>query len=317
LKKITFALIVILVILLLPPASAQGEIKSTVIQVYPEGYVKVTEIIQADNYTIGTLVDLLAGNVTALTVLDERGNPLTFQQNGSKLAIYYGENVSLINVTYYTNELTSKEGSVWTLSYSFNHPVKIILPPGSVVVDLSTVPLEIGESYIVLPPGNQSISYVLSIPTESETSTTSSETTTTPTTRGGNVSTPQKTSPRGTLTGNEGSTGKNSSVYYLLGSLAVVIGLGLTLLYSRGAKNGELPSREELERRMNEAGLNDDERRVLEYVYDRGGRARQSEVRNALGIPKTTAWRMFQRLEKRGLIRVYKKGKENWVELRL
>ena len=68
---------------------------------------------------------------------------------------------------------------------------------------------------------------------------------------------------------------------------------------------------------MNEAGLNDDERRVLEYVYDRGGRARQSEVRNALGIPKTTAWRMFQRLEKRGLIRVYKKGKENWVELRL
>ena len=61
--------------------------------------------------------------------------------------------------------------------------------------------------------------------------------------------------------------------------------------------------------------LNDDERGALLYLIENGGKAPQSKVRSALGIPKTTAWRMFKRLEERGLVRVYKLGRENWVEL--
>lgn len=61
--------------------------------------------------------------------------------------------------------------------------------------------------------------------------------------------------------------------------------------------------------------LNDDERGALIYLAENGGKAPQSKVRDALGLPKTTAWRMFKRLEERGLVRVYKLGRENWVEL--
>ncbi|MDK2983308.1 MAG: hypothetical protein PWP19_786 [Thermococcaceae archaeon] len=61
--------------------------------------------------------------------------------------------------------------------------------------------------------------------------------------------------------------------------------------------------------------LSRDEMRVLLYLYDRGGKAPQAEMKKMLNIPKTTAWRMFKRLEERGLIRIYKKRRENWVEL--
>ncbi|WP_054841657.1 helix-turn-helix transcriptional regulator [Thermococcus peptonophilus] len=62
--------------------------------------------------------------------------------------------------------------------------------------------------------------------------------------------------------------------------------------------------------------LSTDEVRALLYLYDRGGgKAPQAEIKKVLRIPTTTAWRMFKRLEEMGLVRIYKKRRENWVEL--
>ncbi len=108
--------------------------------------------------------------------------------------------------------------------------------------------------------------------------------------------------------------------------MLVAVAVGGALWYFKGKTGGnensddttniaQKISREDLEKKLNSMNLNDEEKKALLYIYDRGGRARQSDVRNELGIPKTTAWRMFQRLEKQGLVRVYKKGRENWVEL--
>jgi uncharacterized membrane protein len=41
------------------------------------------------------------------------------------------------------------------------------------------------------------------------------------------------------------------------------------------------------------------------------------EIREALGLPKTTAWRLVRRLEKKGLVVVRKVGNQNVVELRV
>ncbi|WP_367883736.1 helix-turn-helix transcriptional regulator [Thermococcus peptonophilus] len=85
----------------------------------------------------------------------------------------------------------------------------------------------------------------------------------------------------------------------------------------RKTRKREGLTREEFEKRLRKLELSDEERKVLLYLYDHGRRASQAEVREALGIPKTTAWRMFQRLEKRGgLVKILKGKKENWVELR-
>jgi uncharacterized membrane protein len=51
-------------------------------------------------------------------------------------------------------------------------------------------------------------------------------------------------------------------------------------------------------------------------LRSKGGRALEAEIREALGLPKTTAWRLVRRLEKKGLVVVRKVGSQNVVEIR-
>ncbi|NJE48624.1 MarR family transcriptional regulator [Thermococcus sp. 9N3] len=181
-----------------------------------------------------------------------------------------------------------------------------------------------------MPPGNQSVSYILPLPTTttSPPSTTTTSTTTTPisntqSTTSSTVSTaststspatiPESTSPQ--EPGTSAASG-GRDLFPILGILAV-IGIPAVAYWAKKRGNpGNLPlSREEFKEKLEAMGLTDEEINALLYVYDQGGRAKQADVRKALGIPKTTAWRMFKRLEEKGLVRVYKRGKENWVEL--
>ena len=108
----------------------------------------------------------------------------------------------------------------------------------------------------------------------------------------------------------------------LLGSL-VPLGLAENMNATRKGDSSILPgvnttnlTGEEFEAKLANLDLNDDERRALLYLFDRGGKASQAEVREAVGLPKTTAWRMFKRLERKGLVKILRGKKENWVELR-
>ena len=304
-------LLLMLITLTLPIVSAQGTLKSVNMTVYETGYVKVTEVFVPLNVSVVVSVPLLTDDVAGIFVTDSKGNPLPFEQNGSRVDVYFTGNVSEIVVTYFTAALTSKKGDVWTLRYSSKVPVTIHFPRGVIIVDLSDVPLSITENSITMPPGNQSISYTLPAPspspTPSPTSTTSTQTNSTP---GPSPSPP--TSPTGTGTG----TPSEGNWYYALVLLAVPVVAGALYYLRRRGPSKEMPvGRDEYAKRLEELGLNDDEIKALLYVYDRGGKTKQADVRKALGIPKTTAWRMFKRLEEKGLVRVYKRGKENWVEL--
>lgn len=53
------------------------------------------------------------------------------------------------------------------------------------------------------------------------------------------------------------------------------------------------------------------------YILEQGGRVRQADIRNDLGIPRTTTWRILKRLEKNGLVRLLKINNETHVELRV
>lgn len=309
-KKVILVLFASL--LLIPSIAKAQEVISLQVTVDPTGYVRVDELVALDNYSVINTVPLLSDRIDALTVLDENGEPIFYNINGSSLEII--GNATLANITYYTASITSKLGEVWTVALSSDVPVKIVLPEGAIIVDLSDVPVEITDEYLVMPPGNISVSYVLPLLAETETSTetqTSSIVTT-------------STGESSTAPGKEGGLGFAWIAALLI---LVVVGAG-ALWHIKGRENNaetteeassvmQKISREELEKKLDSMNLNDEEKKALLYIYDRGGVARQSDVRNELGIPKTTAWRMFQRLEKQGLVRVYKKGRENWVELTL
>ena len=55
-----------------------------------------------------------------------------------------------------------------------------------------------------------------------------------------------------------------------------------------------------------EVELSDTDKLVLAKLRELGGKALQSELIRATGLPKTTLWRAVRRLEKLGLVKVYK-----------
>ena len=307
-RKVLSALL--LLSLFIPLSAAQYTVESTELVVYPDGYVRVVQVVRPDDYTVAVTLPLLNESPEGIMVVDEDGSPLPYEIVNSTLAVYF-ENASLVKVTYYTSALTSKEGSVWRIKLSSDTPVTFHLPDNAVVVKLSTVPLMVEKNHIVMPAGNVSISYVIEKFAGED-----------PAYAG------DLPGDGGDVGGEAGSPGTSASggsgtgwPLYLLPALGLAFaGAGYSVMAKRKRKSGEkdapLPmTREEYRRKLEEGDLTGDEIRVLLYIYDRGGRTTQAEVKKMLNIPKTTAWRMFKRLEERGLIRVYKKRRENWVEL--
>ncbi|NJE06138.1 winged helix-turn-helix transcriptional regulator [Thermococcus sp. M36] len=313
--KARVALVLLIVLTFVSSAEGQYAVESLGLTVYADGYVRIDQIIRPDNYTVGVSIPLLASNVEGLVVIDGNENPLPYEMNGTKLIVYF-ENATSIKITYYTPDLTSKNGAIWSVRFSSEVPVKITFPENAVIVDLTDIPIKINGNSLVMPAGNQSVSYVIQYrpgetaapPTTTPESGTLSQTTT----QNGTGTAPEVP---GTETPTEGSQGGA-----LIGAAAVIVLAVAGFVYFRTkGKETQSPgiSREDFERRLREYELTKDEEKALLYLFDRGGKAKQSEVREMLGIPKTTAWRMFQRLEKQGLVRVYKKKRENWVELKL
>ncbi|WP_054841491.1 hypothetical protein [Thermococcus peptonophilus] len=115
------ALVLFASLLLIPSIVTAQEIISLQLTVDPTGYVRVDELVALDNYSvINSIPPLLSDKIDALTVLDENGEPLFYNINGTSLEIV--GNATLANITYYTASITSKSGEVWTVSLTSDVP---------------------------------------------------------------------------------------------------------------------------------------------------------------------------------------------------
>ncbi|USH00152.1 MarR family transcriptional regulator [Thermococcus argininiproducens] len=288
---------ILLLFLFLPLTLAQYTTETLELTIYEDGYVKVAQIITPEEYTVMVDVPLMGKNIKGLMVRNENNDPLLYKLNNSLLSIYF-ENASTIMVIYYTPDLTSKKGALWSVNLTSDVPITINFPENAVIVGLNTVPLKINKNKLTMPPGNISISYII----ESDFPLTASYS-----------EIPNSPSPPSSQQGTRW-------YLYTIPLFAILVLGGYLLFKKRSPKSAKkivpLPlTREEFQKKIEEMDLSRDEIRVLLYLYDRGGKAPQAEIKDVLRIPKTTAWRMFKRLEEKGLIRIYKKKRENWVEL--
>jgi len=275
-RRLRWAALVFALLLLASPVLAQETVK---LFVYEDGYVKVEISIVPDNYTEPLIVPVTE-HAQDIIVEDAQGNPIDFQEANGSLLIYPGS-AELVKISYYTPDLTSKRGIVWTVNFSSEVPFEVVLPHGAVIVDLSDIPLMINGTSITMPPGSQSVSYVIENP---------------PT----------------------GKNQKSGALNVILAAGGAVLVAGAVLIWRRkrsGNDGGETKA-DPIEEALESGGLREEEKLALRYLLEHGGRASQAEIRDALGIPKTTAWRMFRRLEEKGLVRIVRGRKENWVELR-
>jgi uncharacterized membrane protein len=63
--------------------------------------------------------------------------------------------------------------------------------------------------------------------------------------------------------------------------------------------------------------LRDEDKAVIQFIADKGGRAFESEIRERFpDIPRTSLWRLVKRLEKMEVVKVRRIGLENQVELK-
>lgn len=265
-----------LILIIFPWVNAEFTVSNLELVVYRDGYVKVEYQIIPEEYVTQITVPLLGKDYENLFVVDENDDPLNFEVNGNEVIIYVGD-AQIIKISYYTSDLTNKEGLVWTLNVSSPYPFSVILPEDAIIVELSDIPLSISANTLSMPEGNQSIGYTLKSMGIEERPT--------------NV------------------------IYGIIVGLAIIA--GLLLIFIRKPKKREQGqiNKDLYLKKMRKYNLNEEEQKALLYILNKGGRASQAEVRKALGIPKTTAWRMFQRLEKQGLVKIIRGAKENWVEL--
>ncbi|AHL22152.1 helix-turn-helix transcriptional regulator [Thermococcus nautili] len=275
-RRLRCTALVFALLLLASPVLAQETVK---LFVYEDGYVKVEISIVPDNYTEPLIVPVTE-HAQDIIVEDSRGNPIDFQETNGSLLIYPGS-AELVRISYYTPDLTSKRGIVWTVNFSSEVPFEVVLPDGAVIVDLSDIPLRINGTSITMPPGNQSVSYIIENP----------------------------------------PTGKNQKsgaleVLLAFGGAVLVGGVFFIWWRKRSGNDGGETKADPIEDALKSDELREEEKLALKYLLEHGGRASQAEIRDALGIPKTTAWRMFKRLEEKGLVRIIRGRKENWVELK-
>ena len=253
------------------------------IVVYRDGVSRVKSSIEV-NSTVPSISLWLRGEAANVIATDDKGRLLRYELAQSRIVIYT-EGASKVGMEYDTVALTRKDGPVWTLKIDLDAQAKIFLPNGAVVTYVTDRPTSIeaadGRPVLSLARGLWEISYVIPIQATTTTSSISTITSTTP--------------PPIVLT-------PSLAVVAATGIVIVLLVVGLAIFFRRRSRFLSEP-------------LSPADSELLQLITSRGGRMFESELREALSLPKTSVWRRVRKLEKLGLVRTRKAGSQNEIEL--
>ncbi len=270
-------------------------VRSTVLSVFNDGSAEVNQtLVLPDNITSIT-IPVLAKQVGNVLAMNQAKSPVSYAISGGNIALYtLGD--TLVSLNYETDALTSKQGTVWDVSFTSPFNMSLILPFQATILSFSGAPTSLstanGIPTLVLIAGTWDISYGLPIGVASSTKSST------------------------TATGNSGttttqSTGPNSSPLTPLmsplpiaaGAVAVVIAAAAFLTRGRIRATGA------------SAGLRFDDKEILRFMKEKGGRVIEREIRERFSLARTSAWRQAKRLERLGYVRISKLGTQNQIEL--
>lgn len=149
----------------IPALAADYAPVSLVATVYPDGVVGVEYSVDTDPLAVRVTVPLFGTDFPDLLVVNQDGLPLVTAQAGSDITIDSLGATSIV-ITYSTQELTSKLGTLWTLNVTSQTNLEVWLPTGATIVSMSQMPLGVttigGRIQVIMPPGANSVSYVVS-----------------------------------------------------------------------------------------------------------------------------------------------------------
>ena len=250
--------------------------------VYLDGYVYVDYKVDVNQTYPAVNVTLFGESFENLLVVDELELLMSFSQtNNTILVNSLGANS--LRITYFTQDLTSKLGKIWTLVVEVPINTSVELPVGAAIFSLGEVPELIdtrdGAVILVMPPGNLEVSYIVERQI---------------------FQTP------------------DLLLWTLTIILAGVTGICVYWLVKKRAVNRKERIRkvkvEEIFRVHRD--LRPEEKEAIKLLAEKGGKAYEAELYEKLNLPRTSTWRLIKRLKKMEIVEITKSRRQNIVGIR-
>jgi uncharacterized membrane protein len=280
--------------------------KSTSLLVSGDGSTEVNQTLTLAQNVTSVALPLFSKQVGNVLAVTQDGSPVSYSINGGNITLYT-LGATQVSFSYDTDALTTKQGTVWEMTFTSLFNTSLTLPFQSTLLSFSTTPTSLstvnGSPSLVLSAGSWQVSYGLSLVDSTSTKTSTTSTAATVTTTRSGVITSTSSTQGGVPTSSPTALASPLGIAAILGSAALVA-VAAALVKKGGMGGGGVS-----------AALRFDDKEILRFVKEKGGRAIEAEIRERFSIPRTSAWRQARRLEKLGFVKISKLGTQNQVEL--
>lgn len=162
-----FTLLFLLALTSQPAVSAETTPLTLFLTVYPDGFVFVDYTLEVDPTFPIQNITVFGQVLEDILIVDKEGLPIDYSLLDSATISVYSLGIAEIEVTYLTQDLTSKEGRFWTLKIDAPTTIVVTLPQETTIVSLSQVPetIEIIDNQMELQMTSDSIeiTYVIGV----------------------------------------------------------------------------------------------------------------------------------------------------------
>jgi uncharacterized membrane protein len=297
--RLALATLIVLALLTISTARASPgpTSQSLTMTVAADGSAVIAQTLATSPSDVSVNVSLLTPIFSYMVITDQNGSPLQYQVTGSNVTVYTLW-ASSISLQYYTDALTDKQGTVWTLNFTTPYNSTVVLPPGSTVISVSGTPVSSSQQgtspALTVSPGSWQVEYGVPVSAQSLSSTSSSSS--------GQTTGSTSSSASTSAPSSKGAPG------YLYAAAVVVVAAAVagSFLYFRRRGSGTDVSIK---------GLMPDDIQVLNFITEKGGKVFESDIRTRFVLPKTSTWRQIKRLERLGYVKITKVGALNQIEL--
>ena len=251
--------------------------------VYSDGYVFVNYHLDVNRTYPIINVTLFSETFDDLLVVDEDELPLDFSQSSNTISVSSLGSEHL-RITYFTPDLTSKIGPVWSFTTEIPLNATIELPLHASIINLSGIPYLIDSQdskvTLIMPVGLVEISYIL-----------------------------EKQNFEPPL---------DYFSWVAITLLLIAIGvLAYWQINKRRGRTGDEIQQVNIEKIFQEhRDLRPEDQQALQFLTENHGRAYEAELYEKLNLPRTSTWRLIKRLEKMEIVDITKSRRQNVVHIR-
>ena len=165
-RRIALSFVVLVVLGGIPAAFAQEDYTPSELSfiVYSDGYIGVDYTIDVDPTLVQVNVTLFGEIYLDMLIEDQDGTGLDYANIPDGITIDTIGSITAY-VSYFTTDLTSKVGQIWSLNITIPISLTILLPEDTTLIYSNVLPNEIGSlngnPYVIMPSGDINIEYTI------------------------------------------------------------------------------------------------------------------------------------------------------------